>query len=218
MFSISKTLLRLEKTYNMNKKLAITLGIVGGIAAVGLLIYHFSRQDSNDEKGEIAPDDLVKVRKPDSVATTAPKPDEVTTPAISIPEPSIEAIKEQQVVTTQNQNVVPEMVSEEPEQVTPHEAKPALIQEERSFTPEVKIEEPRIIGDDFPLRMGSEGQRVERLQVFLLRNFGRVKVNGVFDQETEDQLKKRLNKTTLDERTYNHYKMEKHILEQPYAR
>ncbi|UII32173.1 hypothetical protein LVD17_28210 [Fulvivirga ulvae] len=76
-----------------------------------------------------------------------------------------------------------------------------------------KPEPPK--GDSFPLRLGSEGKRVERLQVWLMRNFGGVgTVSGTFDKNTEERLLRYLKIRELDEATYNKYKMERPVYEQ----
>ena len=69
--------------------------------------------------------------------------------------------------------------------------------------------------DEFPLRLGSKGKRVERLQVWLMRNYGWTgKISGVFDEKTEALVKKYLKNTELDEATYYKMKMEKPVYEQ----
>lgn len=71
------------------------------------------------------------------------------------------------------------------------------------------------IADEFPLRLGSKGERVERLQVWLMRNYGWTgKITGEFDEKTEGLLKKFLKRTELDEATYFKMKMEKPVYEQ----
>ncbi len=75
---------------------------------------------------------------------------------------------------------------------------------------------PQPKGDEFPLRLGSKGKRVERLQVWLMRNFGWTgKITNVFDKKTEDLLKRVLKKTQLDEATYNRMKMGSSVHHQP---
>ena len=69
--------------------------------------------------------------------------------------------------------------------------------------------------DEFPLRLGSKGKRVERLQVWLMRNYGWTgKISGVFDEKTETLVKRFLKNTELDEATYYKMKMEKPVYEQ----
>lgn len=85
--------------------------------------------------------------------------------------------------------------------------------------PESKAAQTQPAGDEFPLRLGSKGQRVERLQVWLMRNYGRTGIiTGNFTEETEAELKKRLRKTQLDEGTYQRYRMGKHVHEQVFIR
>ena len=71
------------------------------------------------------------------------------------------------------------------------------------------------VADEFPLRLGSNGQRVVRLQVWLMRNYGWTgKVTGVFDEKTAKLLKKAIKEVALDEATYYDMKMEKPVHEQ----
>ncbi|MBL4574821.1 MAG: hypothetical protein JKY51_01815 [Opitutaceae bacterium] len=85
--------------------------------------------------------------------------------------------------------------------------------------PKVELEEVKElappVADEFPLRLGSEGKRVVRLQVWLMRNYGWTgKVTGVFDEKTESLLKKAIKEVELDEATYYEMKMEKPVHEQ----
>jgi len=60
------------------------------------------------------------------------------------------------------------------------------------------------IADEFPLRLGSKGKRVERLNVWLMRNYGTVRIiTEEFDATTERLLEKYLKMKTLDEATFN---------------
>ena len=71
------------------------------------------------------------------------------------------------------------------------------------------------VADEFPLRIGSKGERVERLQVWLMRNYGWTgKITGEFDEKTAELLKRFLKKTELDEATYYKMKMQKPVYEQ----
>jgi len=75
------------------------------------------------------------------------------------------------------------------------------------------------VADEFPLRLGSKGPRVERLKVWLLRNYGyRGQISEEFDQETEEVLERFLKITELDEDTYRRMKMEKRVHEQTIIR
>ena len=71
------------------------------------------------------------------------------------------------------------------------------------------------LADEFPLRFGSQGRRVERLQIWLMRNFGHSSpVNGLFDERTEKQLFRHLKRRSLDETTYLHLEMDKPVHQQ----
>ena len=74
-------------------------------------------------------------------------------------------------------------------------------------------------GDDFPLRLGSEGPKVIRLQVWLMRNFGwQGKLSGVLDQLTLQRMKKHLKTESLDEKTYYKHQMDRPIQQQKIIR
>ena len=71
------------------------------------------------------------------------------------------------------------------------------------------------VTDAFPLRLGSKGKYVERLQVWLLRNYGLVaKVSKVFDESTLAQVKKHLKTEVVSEAVFNKYKMGNHVHQQ----
>lgn len=74
-------------------------------------------------------------------------------------------------------------------------------------------------GDEFPLRSGSTGPRVERLQVWLMRNYGYFgKISGAFDDKTLAKVQKHLGSDTVNEKTFNHYRMGNHVTEQVIVR
>ncbi len=68
--------------------------------------------------------------------------------------------------------------------------------EEKSILVEPKASlEPN---DDFPLKLGSKGERVKQLQVYLLRNHGSQGiVNDVFDKTIEERVLKYLKVKTI---------------------
>jgi len=89
-------------------------------------------------------------------------------------------------------------------------------------SPPIEKAEPKaetIPNDDFPLRYGSKGPRVSRLQVWLLRNYGWTgEVTDLLDKKTENQMKKHLKTDALDEATYNKLKLEAPIHQQKIIR
>ena len=75
------------------------------------------------------------------------------------------------------------------------------------------------IADEFPLRFGSKGDRVERLQVWLMRNYGWTgKITREFDEKTLALVKRFLKSDELDEATYNKMRMGKPVYEQTLMR
>ena len=73
-------------------------------------------------------------------------------------------------------------------------------------------------GDEFPLRLGSYGKHVERLEVWLMRNFGHTGIiRGEFDEKTLQQLMKYLKFKELDKNTYFEFGMNKPVHQQKIA-
>ena len=67
---------------------------------------------------------------------------------------------------------------------------------------------PSPIADEFPLRLGSKGKRVERLQIYLMRNFGMFGIiDDKFDKDLEEIVIKRFKKPIVTEQYYNSRKM-----------
>jgi len=69
--------------------------------------------------------------------------------------------------------------------------------------------------ETFPLRLGSRGNEVERLQVFLMRNLGWVrKPTGIFDLQTEERCKKYFKTDQINKEQYNKLMLDKMIHDQ----
>ena len=67
----------------------------------------------------------------------------------------------------------------------------------------------------WPLKKGSKGHEVERLQIWLLRHHGwQGNITKVFDEQTEALVKKHLKTEHVDRATYQRYQMETPIHEQ----
>lgn len=82
---------------------------------------------------------------------------------------------------------------------------------------EIKAAPP--IGDEFPLRLGSKGDRVERLRIWLMRNYGWTgTINDEFDKKTEGLVQKYLKETQVDEDVFYRLKMGKPVYEQTLKR
>ncbi|MFY0689146.1 MAG: hypothetical protein JXQ90_18395 [Cyclobacteriaceae bacterium] len=75
------------------------------------------------------------------------------------------------------------------------------------------------LADEFPLRLGSNGERIERLKIWLMRNYGAFgAINQCFDEQTLDLVRKHLKVEQIDEKIYNKYKMGNHVTEQKIVR
>ena len=90
---------------------------------------------------------------------------------------------------------------------------PKAVVTEKKVAPEViPLQESNAakqsITDEFPLRLGSQGKRVERLQVYLLRNYGWAGiVTGKFDAKTEERVKKYLKVEEVDQTLFKDLKL-----------
>jgi len=72
-----------------------------------------------------------------------------------------------------------------------------------------------ILDDSFPLRLGSSGNRVERLQIFLMRKFGGVGTpSGTFDAYTEAKLMKFLRLSEVSQNLYERLQLDKMVHDQ----
>lgn len=82
---------------------------------------------------------------------------------------------------------------------------------------ETEMETP--LSDDFPLRLGSKGPRVSRLQIWLLRNYGWTgTVTGILDEKTAAQIKRYLKTDVLDQATYQRLKLDAPVHQQKIIR
>jgi len=62
--------------------------------------------------------------------------------------------------------------------------------------------------DEFPLRLGSVGKRVEQLQMFLLKRWGwQGKIDGKFGEQTQKAVEKYLQLSEITENIYNAYNL-----------
>lgn len=72
------------------------------------------------------------------------------------------------------------------------------------------------LADEFPLRLGSKGKRVERLKIWLMRNHGHFGIiNDEFDQKLEELVMKKFKKSFVTEKVYRSKKMGQPIQKQP---
>ena len=69
--------------------------------------------------------------------------------------------------------------------------------------------------DSFPLKLGSRGEKVERLQIFLMRNLGWVrKPNGIFDLTTKERCHKYFKQDSISQELYQKSMMDKMVHDQ----
>lgn len=69
--------------------------------------------------------------------------------------------------------------------------------------------------DSFPLKVGSIGQKVERLQVYLMRHFGWAgKPTGYFGEATLQRVQQFLQVDEVNEQTFEQYQMDKMVHDQ----
>jgi glucose uptake protein GlcU len=62
--------------------------------------------------------------------------------------------------------------------------------------------------DEFPLRLGSKGKRVEQLQAFLVKKYGaNVIANGIWDEKTQQAVEKHLKQKEISELVFNAYNL-----------
>lgn len=77
--------------------------------------------------------------------------------------------------------------------VSSNEAEPVKITEDKKVVPV----------STFPLKMGSRGPEVFKLQAWMLRNEGsRAKVDGIWGKETEEAVKKYLKVNSISQEKY----------------
>ena len=89
--------------------------------------------------------------------------------------------------------------------------KPTSIKVKKSEKAKVKPQETEV----FPLRLGSRGKEVERLQVFLMRNLGWVrKPTGIFDLHTEERCTKFFKIQEVSKEQYDKLMLDKMIHDQ----
>jgi len=128
------------------------------------------------------------------------KLDEALAPKLKSKKKPIQAVQKEAIPQIEKEVKAPEIL------------KPVA---EKPWNKELEHVLPPPVQDAFPLRLGSVGHRVERLKIFLMRNYGCFgKINQDFDEKTEALVLKHLGATQLDEKTYKQYKMGNHVTEQ----
>ena len=76
-----------------------------------------------------------------------------------------------------------------------------------------KVVEPN--KEVFPLKLGSKGEQVKRLQIFLMRQLGRIRQpNGEFDLITQERTLKYLKQDHVDKEQYEKLMLDKMVHDQ----
>ncbi len=91
-----------------------------------------------------------------------------------------------------------------------------LPKEKQQFkSTESTSDSPPVNDDSFPLQLGSKGHRVERLQIFLMRNLGWIrKPNGLFDLTTQARCQKFFKIDNISKALYNQNMMDNMVHDQ----
>lgn len=85
----------------------------------------------------------------------------------------------------------------------------------KSTVPPKRVESPTPNGNAFPLMEGSQGKRVERLQLWLLRNYGlQHPINGIYTEQVAKAVKRHLKVERISEALYTKLGLDEHIADQ----
>ena len=222
-----------------NKDLIKAGCLLGGILGLGFITYLvFKEEDDENKQDEENTKDTINESGP-VIKTKANKGPTISKPNTNsganlggkkkaTPVSSKEILKVSDELIHADQLIEDEAISEssfieEPDQVGAvdlEDVEGDLINEELELSEEydgIELSVPE--GDEFPLRARSTGPRVERLQVWLMRNYGYFgKISGAFDDKTLTKVQKHLGSDTVDENTFNRYRMGNHVTEQVIVR
>ena len=182
-----------------NKELIKAGCVVGGLIGLGILAYMILKED--EEKVEKALADPEGHREGNQVGKRKP------TTGKKNPVMKVNREDDFEHDVNEDQEDINDLIEQLDE---PVEQIDELVAEEVETDPL-----PFPEGDKFPLRLGSHGERVERLKVWLMRNYGLFgKITKSYDEKTEELVLKHLGVDSVDEKTYDKYKMGKHVTEQ----
>lgn len=174
-----------------------TLLIGGGLFGLGLLLYYLFQADRPETGNTFRKTERPPAAKPERKAVMRV----VKSPKKTVQNPA--PISKPKVLEKPKTDVkqVP-LVAKKQAIPAPLKTKPAKV-----------IKPP--IADEFPLRLGSKGHRVERLNVFLTRNYGwRGKITDEFDERTLKQVRRLNKKGEVDARTYKRMRMARPVHQQ----
>lgn len=206
------------------RNIVITTSVLASAIGLGFLSYFlFSKKEEVIDENREQPDTLDAIVTPEKALESLAAPIiekekannekvDINVKAENLPEESIKFVTNLEELDS----------LDKPEQ--PNELRTVSIldlmkeSEELKIVEEAPVIKKEIISDEFPLQLGSKGNRVERLQVWLLRNYGySSKVNSEFDEKTLALVKKHLKMDVIDEEIYNKLEMGKRVYEQTKA-
>ena len=108
------------------------------------------------------------------------------------------------------------VVEKEKEKSTPEKSPKPKFEPELKVVKDVEVEPINKSSDDeFPLQLGSEGERVKRLQIFLMRNLGWIRQpDGRFDLLTQNRTAKYFKVESISQELYEKFMLDKMIHDQ----
>lgn len=210
-----------------------TLGCGLGALGIGIALAHWlkpeesakaapagSEEDDYVEPPVVAVADLLAELAAHPEASEAAPAQAPASPAVSSPEPTVPDAEASPKAATMD--MVPD--EEDPPTEAETVAQRAKVAPESVTLPEeVSIpqshSEPtadRIPLDDrFPLQLGSQGPRVVRLKVWLMRNYGGVgEIDDQFDTCTQARVERFLKVSEVSKKLFNRHRMGKHVQQQ----
>ena len=200
-----------------NKEIVTASFVVGGLIGLGLLTFYILKEDKEDKpQQDKEPKKQAKTTSPVAQVNREPK---LVKSATKDPLTFADQSKSSGVKSTPVLKVVKPQLEVTPsshDRIDSNET-PVITHAEELEVVDEQHQPP--VGDEFPLRLGSIGDRVERLQVWLMRNYGLFgKITKEFDQKTAELVKKYLKMDQLDERTFNRFRMGNHVTGQVIVR
>jgi len=192
-----------------NQKIGTAVGIGALlILAGGILLYNATRKEEDETaNGEEAPKPKVDQQKANPMVKEVPPMDQ--SPIGMERRPAKAKVNQAKPKPMSPQRAK----KQQPTEVIAEKNKANVIESQKPPAPENR--DP----NGFPLQLGSYGKNVERLQVWLLRNYGWFgKVNGIMDEKTVARMKQFLRVDALDMATFEKYGMAIQVHEQPFAK
>ncbi len=192
--------------------------ILASLVGLGFLAHHLMQDDEKDSEEQKESTES-KTPKPQVQVKPKPKPP-VPKKIREIPEP---APVRHRPIARPPEPIIPRTlvkpVGLSLKSPVPVNQKSRQIEKSvRPVQKEISVETP-VLDDSFPLKKGSKGPKVERLNVWLTRNHSWTgKITDQFDDQTEYKLRRLTRNTEVDEKTFNRMKMGRPVFEQKIVR